>query len=326
MKAEKTSQLYDEKLALDFYEDRYEQGYMDEWPIEKKQKIFEVIQELQLPAHGEALDFGCGNGVFTEVIQQALPAWKVYGVDISKTAIANASNRYGDCLFFTADNPDFKQKKFDLVFTHHVFEHVFNLTEAFNNMDEYLKPESSMLHFLPCGNEGSYEHNICLMRKDGINKELENRFFYEDEGHVRRLNTEEFCQLSQTKNFKLEKELYSYQYDGSIEWITSCHPKSILTISDSSQAIDEGARQTLKKLRLYLISIALLRLPGRVVSKVLNKKNKQFKDYLLLLGGLPFYPFSSPIDRYWKRKAREEWDARKFDRNGSEMGLYFKRS
>jgi hypothetical protein len=26
-----------------------------------------------------------------------------------------------------------------------------------------------------------------------------------------------------------------------------------------------------------------------------------------------------------KDKAREEWDTRKFDRDGSEMGLYFKR-
>ncbi len=52
-------------------------------------------------------------------------------------------------------------------------------------MDGYLKPESSMLHFMPCGNEGSYEYNVCLLRSDGINTELENRFFFEDEGHVR---------------------------------------------------------------------------------------------------------------------------------------------
>jgi SAM-dependent methyltransferase len=326
MKAEKTSQLYDRNIALEFYEDRYDRGYMDEWPIEKKRKIFEVIRDLQLPASGEALDFGCGNGVFTEVIRQALPNWKVYGTDISKKAIDNAKIRYRDCIFFTADDPDLKQKKFDFVFTHHVFEHVFNVNEAFQDMDKYLKPESSMLHFLPCGNEGSYERNICLMRKDGIDPKLENRFFYEDEGHVRRLNTEQFCQLAKTINFELAKELYSYQHEGSIEWITSCSPKLVLKITDPSQAIDEEARQKLKKLRWYLMPITIARLPGRVVAKILNKKNKNFKDYLFLIGGLPFYPFSSPIDRYWKRKSREEWETRKFDRNGSEMGLYFKRS
>lgn len=56
MKRQKTSALYDQKQSVEFYENRYEQGYMDEWPIEKKRKIFEVIQDLQLPAKGEALD------------------------------------------------------------------------------------------------------------------------------------------------------------------------------------------------------------------------------------------------------------------------------
>ncbi|GJQ22599.1 MAG: hypothetical protein HBSAPP01_03890 [Candidatus Brocadia sapporoensis] len=190
VEAQRTSRLYNQKQSVEFYENRYEQGYMDEWPIEKKRKIFEVIQLLQLPAKGEALDFGCGNGVLTEIVRQALPSWKVYGTDISKKAIANARIRYPECTFFEANSPEFTQKKFDFIFSNHVFEHVFNLSEVFTQMDGYLKPESSMLHFMPCGNEGSYEYNICLLRSDGINRELENRFFFEDEGHVRRLTTD----------------------------------------------------------------------------------------------------------------------------------------
>ena len=195
MKAQNTSLLYDQKQSAEFYEDRYEQGYLEEWPIEKKRKIFEVIQDIQLPAKGEALDFGCGNGVLTEIIRQGLPSWKIFGTDISNKAVSNARLSYPKCTFFEANSPDFTQKKFDFIFTNHVFEHVFNLTEVFNQMNEYLKPKSSMLHFLPCGNEGSYEYNICLLRKDGINTELAKRFFFEDEGHVRRLTTDEFCKL-----------------------------------------------------------------------------------------------------------------------------------
>jgi len=299
---------------------------MDEWPIEKKRKVFEVIQELQLPAKGDALDFGCGNGVLTEIIRQALPSWKIYGTDISKKALANAKVRYPDCIFFEASNPNFIQKKFDFVFTNHIFEHVFNLSEVFNRMNEYLKPESSMLHFLPCGNEGSYEYNICLLRKDGINTDLENRFFFEDEGHVRRLTTDEFCRLCQTKGFELQKEFYSNQCYGAIEWITNSNPKYVLMFSDSSQAINKKAKRKLKKARMYLILITSLRLPAQIVTKLLKKRNKQLKHYILLLMGLPFSIFSCPIDKYWKRKAKEEWDTKKFERNGSEMCLYFKRS
>lgn len=183
-----------------------------------------------------------------------------------------------------------------------------------------------MLHILPCGNEGSYEYNICLLRKDGINKGLENRFFFEDEGHVRRLSTDEFCALCQTYKFQLQKEFYSNQFYGAIEWITYSNPAFVLMISDTSQAIDKEARRKLRNLRLYLILITTLRLPVMIVTELLNKKNKQLKHYILLLLGLSFYVFSSPIDKYWKRKAREEWDRKKSDRSSSEMYLYFKRS
>jgi len=325
MRTQKTSELYSEKQSIEFYEDRYEQGYMDEWPVEKKIKILEVIQSLQLPAEGEALDFGCGNGVLTEVIRQALPAWKIYGTDMSGTAVANAKMRYPGCVFFEENSPDYMQKKFDFVFTNHVLEHVFNLSEVFDQMNEYLKEASSMLHILPCGNEGSYEYNICLLRKDGINTELEDRFFFEDEGHVRRLTTDEFCKLCQTRDFELQKEFYSNQYYGAIDWITNSNPGFVLMFSDSSQAIDKEAKRKLYKVRMHLIFITALRLPVQVVTKLLGKRNKQLWHYLLLLIGLPFYMFSSPVDKYWKRKSREEWNARKHDRNGSEMYLYFRR-
>ncbi len=325
MKKQKTSSLYDEKQSVEFYENRYEQGYMDEWPIEKKRKLFEIIQDLQLPAKGEALDFGCGNGVLTEIIRQALPSWKIFGTDLSKKAIDNARIRYPDCTFFETNSQEFKQKKFDFVFTNHVFEHVFNLSEVFSRMNEYLKPKAYMLHFLPCGNEGSYEYDVCLLRKDGINPELENRFFFEDEGHVRRLTTDEFCEICKAKGFELNKEYYSNQYYGAIDWITNSNPKFVLMFSDTYQAINKEAKRKLKHERKKLILINVLRLPAQIVTKLFNKRNKQAKHYLILMIGLPFYIFSRPLDKYCKRKAREEWDTKKTERNGSEMSLYFKR-
>ena len=86
-------------------------------------------------------------------------------------------------------------------------------------MNKYLKSNSSMLHFLPCGNEGSFEYTICLLRKDGINTELDNRFFFEDEGHIRRLTSDEFCKLCKTKGFKLNKEFYNDERIGHCDWI-----------------------------------------------------------------------------------------------------------
>lgn len=325
MPAQDSSRLYDQKQSVDFYEDRYEKGYMDEWSPEKKQKILEVIYGLDLPATGDALDFGCGNGVLTDLIRQALPSWKLFGTDISSNAIANARNRYPDCTFFKSGNPAFQDMRFDFIFTNHVFEHVFDLNEVFNQINDYLKPESSMLHLLPCGNEGSFVHSVCLLREDGINRELQNRFFFEDEGHVRRLTTDELSDLCQTAGFVLQQEYYSNQRYGAIELITSANPKFVLLFTDSSKAIDRDARNKLMILRMQLILITSLRLPVQIVNKVLHTKHKRPKHFALLLPALSLYLFSYPVDSFYKRKSLNEWKMKKHDRRGGGMYLYFVR-
>src|SRR5262245_15363783 len=221
MRQDKTSQLYDRRTAVAFYQERYARGYMDEWPIEKRRRVFEVIRSLELPDEGEAIDFGCGNGVGTDVIKQALPPrWKVYGTDISDIAIENAKKRYPECIFFVTDNTEFRGQKFDFLFTHHVLEHVYNLPQIFDEINDRMKDTATMLHILPCGNEGSFEQTICLLRKDGVDVHLENRFFFEDEGHLRRLTTNQLSKLCGKKDFALAKEYYSNQYYGAIDWIT----------------------------------------------------------------------------------------------------------
>jgi hypothetical protein len=202
---------------------------------------------------------------------------------------------------------------------------VFNLPEVFHQMTGFLKPASSMLHFLPCGNTGSYEYGVCLLKIHGINAQLENRFFYEDEGHLRRLTTDEFCRLCATERFQLAKEFYSNQYHGAIDWITNSNPKFVLMFTDTSDAVDAAAKRKLERIRMHLMWLCVLRLPAQIVSKLLHKRGKRIKDYLLLLAGLPLYPLSFPLDRQLKKRAWAEWQARKLERNGSEMCLYFKR-
>ena len=87
--------LYQKDTTPEFYEERYVKGYMAEWPVEKKQRIFKIIQQLELPENGKVLDIGCGNGVFTDVIKQALPKWEVYGAEIS--AARGATRGRGAC-------------------------------------------------------------------------------------------------------------------------------------------------------------------------------------------------------------------------------------
>ncbi|WP_404787707.1 class I SAM-dependent methyltransferase [Altericista sp. CCNU0014] len=318
--------LHDKGNAVEFYQERYANGYIDEWPAERKQRIFEVIRSLELPSTGEALDFGCGNGVLTDVLRQALPSgWNVYGSDISANAIANASERYPECTFLVAGDRNFTYKKFDFLFSHHVLEHVYDLPQILDEIDACLKEESSILHILPCGNEGSLEHDICLLRQDGVDRSIENRFFFEEEGHIRRLDTAQLSGLCAAKGFSLAKEYYSHQYHACIDWFTRSWPSFILQLTDPAYAVSPEAQKSLRQWRYKLFLLWTLRIPAVVVDQSLSKRKKTPRNYLLLVLGLPLYLFSKPADTYLKRKALEEWDRRKTDRAGSEMYLFFKR-
>jgi trans-aconitate methyltransferase len=328
METQKTAQLYDLGRSIDFYEERYEHGYMEDYPAQVKARIFAIIRDLGLPERGEALDFGCGNGVLADVIRQALPSWKIFGTDLSATAIANASARFPECTFLARDDPRLKEHSFDFLFSNHVIEHVFDVDSILDQMNEALKPRCSVLHILPCGNAGSYEYDLCRLRKDGMNNALGNRFFYEDEGHLRRLTTDQLRQLSEARSLVLRKSFYANQHHGAIEWLTNADSSVgfLLNLTDTRQAVDRQASFKLLQKRAFLIAIAVCRLHAEICSRLLNKRiNGRAKTAVAALS-LPFYVVTRMIDARIRQAAENEWRTRKFDPNGSEMALYFERA
>lgn len=317
--------LQDKITSIKFYDNKYSKGYIDKWDIEKNQIVSEIIKSLKLPEHGEALDFGCGTGPSTDAIKKALPNWAVYGVDISSVAIKKAKKRCPDCTFFVSSDKDFKDKKFDFLLTHHALEHVYNLSEVMEEINRFMKSSSSFLHILPCGNEGSFEHAICLLKKDGINKEMGDRFFFEDIGHLRRLNTGQMNLLVAKYGFKLTKEYYANQYYGTIEWITRTSPKFVLTFASPKNAKDMKSAIKLASSMIWLLLLNLLRRPASALDSLKGIRTKRMGHYLMFTVGIVFYPISQPLNLYLKNKAKKEWESRKNDKNGSEMYLYYTR-
>jgi SAM-dependent methyltransferase len=325
------SQLTEKLTSQNFYQERYRGGYMvDFWPVEKKRRISEVIKSLHLPETGRALDFGCGDGTITQVVRQALPpGWTVYGIDISTAAIERAREHYPDCVFLLAEDRVPDDKAFDILFTHHVLEHVYNLAVIVEELENYMRPTCMMLHILPCGNAGSLEQQICLMRKDGINPSLGNRFFFEEPGHIRRLNTEQMRDLFSAKGFKLTKEYYENHFFGAIDWITRTGPGFVWKLTDASLAVDLAGRRTLEKLRYVLLPISMLRGLTLGVESRLSARNKTLRNYIFLFCTLGVYFLAKPvcylIDFVFKKKVEQEWQSNKTERNGSAMYLIFAR-
>jgi SAM-dependent methyltransferase len=319
------SDLHDLQSSIAFYEARYEQGYMEDYSLEAKQRIVDVIRALDLPREGAALDFGCGNGVLTDIIREALPNWKIYGTDLSKKAIANARARFPGCVFVEMDDPFITRNGFDLIFSNHVLEHVNDLASVAEQMNRCLKPDAAMLHFMPCGNAGSYEHKLCLLRKDGINKELGNRFFFEDEGHLRRLTTEQLRGLFETIGFRLAAGYYSHHYYGSIDWITNWDLDYLRQLTDPSKAVDASARLALLRMRMFLMTVALCRRHARLCERLMANRNKRPKHIVASIVMLPLYPATRMVERRIRQKTKSEWSGRRLDPGGSEMALYFTR-
>lgn len=326
MEREKTSRLRDREASRAFYEDSYEHDAMASWTEDMKRRIRELVRSLELPAAGTALDYGCGSGALTEVLREALPpGWKVRGADISSTAIGKATRRFPRCEFFTLEDGRLPAGAFDFVFTHHVLEHVYDLEKSLDEIAGSMKPVSSMLHILPCGNEGSFEHGIAALRADGIDRELHNRFFFEDEGHVRRVTTDELAALCAKRGFALAREYYANQRFGAVDWITGRDGAFIRMLTDASEASSAAARRRLARLRLGLLGLRALRRPVAVVERRARKKGRSPRDWLLMVGGMPFYALAKPVDACVRRAAMREWELRKTDRGGSEMYLYFTR-
>lgn len=316
--------LSDENDTIKFYDDRYCKGYMEEWPIEKKQRVLEVIKGLNLPETGDALDFGCGNGVFTDVIKQALPKWNVYGVDISSIAIDNAKKRYPNCLFFLPSDVSFSDKRFDFLFTHHVLEHVHDVSETWHGINSYLKGKASILHILPCGNKGSFEYKVCLLRKDGINKNMEDKFYFEDISHLRRLNTDQMNRFAVKYGFNLDVDYYSNQFYGATDWITLSSPLFILDMANPMKAKDIISAIKLVCLCILFLLIKFMRFPANTIDYKRDKM-KGYKYYFLFLMLLIFYPFSKMTNIYLQYKSNSEWHNERSKKTGSEMYLYYKR-
>ncbi len=328
MCAETNSNLRNKEESEKYYDVRYSEAgsfaYMDDyWQDWKKKRIFDLIKELDLPERGEALDFGCGNGVFTDIIRQALPNYQVYGMDLSQAAIDIAKERYKECLFFHSGDASYNGKKFDFLFTHHVLEHVYDIEKVAEEIADYMKPASTMLHILPCGNKGSLEYNLCMLRKDGVNPDKGGVFFFEDKGHVRRLTTTQLSKIFSKEKFALIKDYYSEQYYGALRWISEANPLTALKMANPFYGKDLEAKIKILKIGALLVFLNLLRMPINIMNRLKSKRINNWKNNLLYTASLIFYPLSHPFDAYIRERAEEEWRRRKKESNGSEMYLVF---
>lgn len=118
----------------------------------KAQKLAEWFPaQISLPIN--ILDFGCGDGVMTNFVQNSFPKAQVYGVDPSPKSLTEAKKRFDRISFsLSSEEPKklhFESHFFDLIFSAGVFHHIpFHHHEAYlDHLVETLKPNGYFILF-----------------------------------------------------------------------------------------------------------------------------------------------------------------------------------
>jgi hypothetical protein len=291
---------------------------MQEWPARKVGRVREIVAGLGLPDNGTAVDFGCGNGVFAAVLRDSLPGWRIVGLDVSRVAVANARRAVMECEFHHLDERETRPSGeswgdlaggADLLFTHHVLEHVLDLDRCWTRMAGLMKARSWMLHVLPCGNPGSLEHRLCGLHAGGIDPQAGGRFFYEDPGHLRRLQARDMVLLADRVGYRLVREYYSHHEVEALDWLSGNGVQFVLDLCDPAKAVDAGAARELARIRRRLLWMALV--------KRLARDRRAWMQPLAR-------PAEFVVNR-WAQAADREWRQMRDDPAGSEMYLAFRR-
>src|SRR3989344_2411685 len=95
-----------------------------------------VVRYLNTLSPGKILDIGCGLGWLLSVLPDS---WDKYGIELSKTAAVNAK-KYGKIFEGPLSDSNYEDNYFDVIFTHHVIEHMERPEEEIKNMKRILKP------------------------------------------------------------------------------------------------------------------------------------------------------------------------------------------
>lgn len=329
--------IIDQKTLLDlpiYYDDRYRAGYMEKWDEVKVSIIRTILRKTKMVETATIIDYGCGSGFFTRIIKEEFPKGRVIGVDISSNALRIAKSRSNNIEYYLLNNINdyVKTSSCNFIFSHHVLEHVYDLENTASSMQQLLAPGGFMLHVLPCANPGSFEYKINKMYNDKIAYKKEDRFFFEDPSHLRRLSTRDMVKLFAKQDVSLLEEYYTNQYWGSLKWITETTPAAIKNIFAPDRV--SGRRKLIVILYRYMaLTVRQMRFSLHfdwrlTIEKIATQRTWLERGRRVLHLGLAaiFYIPSRIVDRICLNIAWKEWNIFKNDPRGGEMILIFQKN
>ena len=159
------------------------------WCQARRDMIIRLIKSLRTDNNSRILEIGCSGGTLTKLLQQA--GFKnVYGIDNSKTAIELCRRkRLKNVFVMDGEKTRFKNNEFDLVIASDILEHIKKDNSALKEWRRILKPNGTLLVFVPAFKFLWSEHDY------------HNR-------HYRRYTKKKLIEVLESADFNIERASY----------------------------------------------------------------------------------------------------------------------
>lgn len=147
-----TSKIYAHYDMFRQAADRAEQAVFDEksgMQIRRSAVILNRLHEARpLPPEGRALDVGCGNGPTLRALSALVPAWDLFGHEISDTNSSALKAIPGFRDLYTGEIADIAER-FDLIILSQSLEHVLDPVRTLDILKTRLTPDGILLVQVP---------------------------------------------------------------------------------------------------------------------------------------------------------------------------------
>ena len=153
-----------------------------------------VLEYLKTVKQGTVLDVGCGLGWFLSALPKR---WKKYGLEVSKVA-ADYAGKFGKIFHGTLLESSYAENTFDVIFMHHVIEHLSKPERDFKVIKRILKPGGLLILGTPDFDSG------CA-RLFGKNYRL-----LHDGTHVSLFSNDSLHRFLRDKGFSIERVEYPF--------------------------------------------------------------------------------------------------------------------
>jgi SAM-dependent methyltransferase len=309
-----------------FYDERYAGTYMKSHPLLEERRVRDILDRFHM-APQTILDYGCGRGSWLPLLAELFPGSEIAGVDVSQSALVKARRDFPACSFYHSEGrrAPLASGSFDLIFSYHVLEHVYDLEDAVADLARLARPGGYLCIMLPCANKNSFEERIARLIEGGVEPSIDGRtrFFFDDAGHIRRPTSVELVELFTQHGVLVREESFAGHFWGAVEWLSRAGTESIRELFDPRRGRTTTGRAGLFGLRMTFLALSVVmrlhstRLPARRALKGSLSVRKR----MVLAAAAPLRLFAWPVGRSLGGLAWLEWRRRRTLPNGSALYL-----